>query len=211
MLAPNRKLFFLCSFVFFCRFFTQTFPHTWCLKGAVDRMQHYGHSICHFRPMVMMMATMGKRKLLTKHTKVTGRKHTQKMPMVIRVNVNPTEWSNQERLFLQFKVVPVPVSSIPLISKMPKATIIRCLVQMRCSIWSRAKRVACCRMYCNRAEMLACRSMCAAPFAKKNSNKRAHCYSTDAFTLNHGKCTHVACSVTLSVSIFDKMMFLLLP
>lgn len=95
-LAPNQKLFFLC-FYLFCRFL-QTFPHTWCLKDAVDRMQHYGHSICHFRPMVMRMGTMGKRKL-TKHTKAMSRKHTQKMPMVIRENVNPMKWLNWECFF----------------------------------------------------------------------------------------------------------------
>lgn len=62
-------------------------------------MQHYGHSICHFRPMVVMMATMGKRKL-TKHTKAMSR-NTQKT-MVIRVNVNRIKWSNQERSFFSF-------------------------------------------------------------------------------------------------------------
>lgn len=102
---PLTRNFSFCVFCFlFCRFL-QTFPHIWCLKDAVDRtrMQHCGHSICHFRPMVMMMATMGKRKL-AKHTKVMSRKHTQKMTMVIQLGEceSKAKWWNQERLLSLF-------------------------------------------------------------------------------------------------------------
>lgn len=93
--------------------------------------------------------------------------------------------------YFYFKVVPVPGYSIQPTSKMQKATIIRCLaaIWVRCNIWNRAKRV-CCPMYCSRDATLACHSMCAVRFAKKNSSKRVRFCSTVAFILNRGH-THV--------------------
>lgn len=134
-------------FIFvFALTFLQTFRHISCLSGTVEHMQHCGHSIYHFSVM-MMMATMVKwnhhhchhrtQQTMTNSmysTKINiQKKHTKQM--VMRTTIAITIRPNQEHVFL-FKVVPVPVYSIPPISKMQRVTIIRCLaaIWVRCSI-----------------------------------------------------------------------------